>query len=102
MCSRWEFYIKEAKVRHKEANGRKGKFLQQTGEGREWNRNTKRKNQKEKDTGREKVRRSDGKCSGEKGYLCVSVVSTAGCHLKGSQASYGGREKRTAVRKMAD
>lgn len=46
------------------------------------------------DIGREKVRQGDGECSGEKGYLCLSVVSTAGCLLKGSQVSYRVREKK--------
>lgn len=34
---------------------------------------------------RKKVRQGDGKCSGEKGYLCLGVVGTAGRLLKGSQ-----------------
>lgn len=57
------------------------------------------------DIGREKVRQGDGECSGEKGYLCLSVVSTAGCLLKGSQVSYRVREKKkkgAAVWKMVD
>lgn len=43
---------------------------------------------------RKKVRQRDGKCSGEKGYLCLGVVGTAGRLLKGSQVLYRVREKR--------
>lgn len=38
--------------------------------------------------GRKKVRRGDGKCSGEKRYLCLGVVGAAGRRLKGSQVGY--------------
>lgn len=75
-------------VRHKETehNEAKGKSLQeQVGQRCEWKCNTKSENESEKDIGRVKVRQRDGKCSGEKGYLCLSVVGTAGCLLKGSQ-----------------
>ena len=76
-------------MRHKE--GAKGKVF--TGAGRrgfEWEGNTKRENWREKDIERErgerkKVRQGDGECSGEKGYLCLGVVGTAGRFLKGSQ-----------------
>lgn len=34
---------------------------------------------------KKKVRQGDGKCSGEKGYLCLGVVGSAGRLLKGSQ-----------------
>lgn len=49
-------------------------------ERREWKRNTKRESRREKHiyVERKKVRRRDGKCSGEKGYLCLGVFGTAG------------------------
>lgn len=79
-------------VRHKETepNGAKGKSLQEKVVKRcEWKRNTKgkvrdRKTLREREE-RKKVRRGDGKCFGAKGYLCLGVVGTAGCLLKGSQ-----------------
>lgn len=61
-----------------------------------------KKNQEGDGSGREKVRQGDGKCSGEKRYLCLSVVSTVGRLLKGSLVHGASGKKRAAVWKTAD
>ena len=50
-----------------------------------------RRERERESAGRKKVRQGDGKCSGEKGYLCLGVVGAAGCLLKASHVR-GGRE----------
>lgn len=70
--------------------------------GNETHKGGEKKNQEEDGSGREKVRQGDGKCSGEKGYLCLSVFSTVGRLLKGSLVHRVSGKKRAAVWKTAD
>lgn len=48
--------------------------------------------------GKKKVRQGDGKCSGEKGYLCLGVVGAAGRLLKASHVEEVGERERARER----